>query len=475
MPNRTKWLFLFFFLWAFRTIFALYTAPVAPLIDEAQTYLVGLKCYTTGTWPYFGPDVNGAENPGFNSQVPGALEGLLIGLPFYLLPIPEMPFILVALLSTLGAALLAWYIQKRLPQLSPGYLFVWIAITPWSLFEGAHVINPAFIFLPSVLFFIGFMETLPFFSLRWLTPFRSNAFMGFSLFWIMQFHFSYVYFIPLAAFSLFHQMLTAYRNTYSAAETSISPKTAKKENVEKILNHSIKRPFFSWRLGAKPFFYFFLGSLPMLALMVPTFIKYGLMRTNVVSGFIVPFNWENVTQGLTLLARFLSLVCFELPRFLGDHTNTRISFLTSHPFLTLPGVILWMTGLLQPIVLLAFWFKKKHPTPGWKEIKWFLLLVFLLVWVSFWFTSKNPVSHIYMCFYPWLMLYSCYCWSLFAGNPKWKLAVKVFLVMGLYFQLGYTMAVSPEYSIYTQRAAMAKALHEKNYHLFGERRPNSLY
>ncbi len=80
-----------------------------------------------------------------------------------------------------------------------------------------------------------------------------------------------------------------------------------------------------------------------------------------------------------------------------------------------------------------------------------------------------------MCFYPWLMLYSCYCWSLFANNPKWRLAAKVFLIIGLYFQLGYTLAVSPEYSIYTQRTAMAKALQEKNYHLFGERRPGSLY
>ena len=73
------------------------------------------------------------------------------------------------------------------------------------------------------------------------------------------------------------------------------------------------------------------------------------------------------------------------------------------------------------------------------------------------------------------MLYSCYCWSLFAGNPKWKLAAKVFLVMGLYFQLGYSLVYPREYSIYSQRAAMAQALQEKNYHLFGERRPGTLY
>ncbi len=434
--RRFIFLTLFLLLWAFRTLFSLYTPPVQPGIDETQTYLLGLKCYTTGTWPYFGPDVNGAENPGFNSQIPGALEGLLLGLPFYLLPIPETPFILAALLSTLGCVLLAWYIQKRLPQLSLNYLFLWIAITPWSLFEGAHVVNPAFIFLPSVLFFLGFMESLPAFSQNWLSPFWSNAFMGFSLLWIMQFHFSYVYFIPLAAFSLFVQI----------------------KNSKNLVS----------------LFYFAVGCLPMLALVIPTFIKYGLMRTNVASGFTVPFNWDNVAQGPVLLARFLSLACFELPRFLADHTATRIAFLTSHPTLTLPGAILWILGLLQPFILFIYWFKK-NPASAWKETKWFLLLIFLTVWASFWFTNKKPASHIYMCFFPWLMLYSCYVWSLFTDNPKWKIAVKVFLLIGLYFQLGYSLVYPREYSIFTQRAAMAQALQEKNFHLFGERRPGTLY
>ncbi len=212
----------------------------------------------------------------------------------------------------------------------------------------------------------------------------------------------------------------------------------------------------------------------MLALVIPTFIKYGLMRTNVASGFAVPFNWHNVTQGPVLLARFLSLVCFELPRFLADHTSTRIAFLTSHPFLTVPGAILWIGGFLQPVVLFIYGFKK-NPSSGWKETKWLLLLIFLMVWASFWFTNKQPASHIYMCFYPWLMLYSCYCWSLFASKPKWRLAAKVFLAMGLYFQLGYALVYPREYSIYTQRASMAKALSEKNYHLYGERRPGTLY
>ncbi len=47
MSNKKKFIFLFLFLWSFRTLFSLYTPPVQPGIDEAQTYLVGLEVFTT--------------------------------------------------------------------------------------------------------------------------------------------------------------------------------------------------------------------------------------------------------------------------------------------------------------------------------------------------------------------------------------------------------------------------------------------
>ncbi|HUO56552.1 MAG TPA: hypothetical protein VMV05_00100, partial [bacterium] len=251
MPNRTRFLLLFLFIFLVRLFYGLLQSQWQEP-DEVQTYLIGLKCYTTGTWPYFGPDVTGSENPGFTSQIPGALEGIVIGWPFYLLPIPETPFILLALMTTLGAALLAWYISKRVPTLPFAWLFLWISVTPWTLVKYGHVINPAYNFLPSVLFFVGFMETIPAFTLRLVPPLWANALMGFSLFWIMQFHFSYVYFLPLAAYSLFVQ----FKETH----------------------------------GGMPLVFFTLGSLPMLALIAPTFLHYGLNRGNVVSGFAVPFN-----------------------------------------------------------------------------------------------------------------------------------------------------------------------------------------
>src|SRR5687768_18615743 len=79
--------------------------------DERQIYLIGLKYFTTGQWPYFGPDVVYTQ-----TQIPGALQGLLVGLTLHIWPVPEAPYILLNLLSFFSLLFLAWYIKIRLPQ-----------------------------------------------------------------------------------------------------------------------------------------------------------------------------------------------------------------------------------------------------------------------------------------------------------------------------------------------------------------------
>ncbi len=492
MSKRTQFLFLFAGVFLFLLFFGLCESKLWE-VDELQTYLIGLKCYTTHTWPYFGPDVNGNESS-FQSQIPGALEGILFYISFTLFPIPEGPFIMINLMTAFSAAILAWYIQKRLPKLSFPLVYIWICLTPWVLHKNTYVITSPFFFLASILFFVGFMETLPEFSMK-LVPARwCNAAMGFSLFFIMQFHFSYVYFLPLSAYALFIQMKNSRKPT--------------------------------------ALLYFIAGALPMIALIVPTFIKYGMTRANVASGFAVPFYLYNFKEWLTILARYLSLVCFELPRFIGHDTAERMDFLKSHPWLALPGMLLWVAGIAQVFVLLFCWFKKPHllpkwkwlpnlifalvlgglifnnslthvqslvgivlmvagrvylarkplawfekpsPLKGWKEIKLFILLVFLMIWVSFWFTIKGPISHLYLVFYPWLMLYSCYCWSFFADSPRWRMRTKIFLALAFYFHVGHALVRAPQDGIWTHRDSIVRALAEKNYHLMGERRPGSFY
>jgi hypothetical protein len=149
---------LFLFLLIFRTGFGFSQPFFSP--DEMQTYLIGLKAYTNHLWPYFGPDLIVTET-GFYTQIPGALEGLCVGLPFYLLPIPEAPFIFLNLLSLSALALLSFYISKRIREIPFLFIFAWLALLPWNLHESTNIINPSWLLFGSVFFFIGFLEAIP--------------------------------------------------------------------------------------------------------------------------------------------------------------------------------------------------------------------------------------------------------------------------------------------------------------------------
>ena len=76
MMRRGSWIFALALLalFAFRLYFGLSLRFFAE--DESQIFLIGLRYYTTGHWPYFGPDVVWTE-----SEIPGALQGLLVGAP----------------------------------------------------------------------------------------------------------------------------------------------------------------------------------------------------------------------------------------------------------------------------------------------------------------------------------------------------------------------------------------------------------
>ena len=76
--------------------------------DEKQIFLIGLKSYTTRTWPWFGPDVGPTP-----IQMPGALQGLMVALPFFVAPVPEAPFVLLNLLSFASLCFLAWYCRHQ--------------------------------------------------------------------------------------------------------------------------------------------------------------------------------------------------------------------------------------------------------------------------------------------------------------------------------------------------------------------------
>ena len=446
MSAKWKFVFLFLFLLAFRTAFGLSAPFFSP--DELQTYLIGLKCFTTGAWPYFGPDLIVTET-GFQSQIPGSLEGLLIGLPFHLLPIPETPFILVNLLSLAGLALFSLYGSKRLPEIPFWFIFSWLALLPWNLHESVNIINPSYLLFGSCLFFVGFLESLPNLSLRWLSPTIAYALMGFGLFWDMQFHFSWILLPPFILASTVSRGWFWIKTRKSSSVISVS---------------SVVNPF----LG------FAGGSVIPLAFLVPTFLKYGLSPGASGMSLSVGFNSENFLSFFTILARFFSLPSYELLRFIGLNTVERIQFLKD-PWIIVPGGFLVLLGILQvPALVLWGWFKDpRHPDA--RTLQRWTLAAFLLVWVSFWFTSKPPAAHIYYILLPLVAIYSLYIVSRLASNRLWRILGVICLGANLWFETGYMVQKLKIQSLYLNRPLVVKSIQEKDYRILAERRTGSIY
>ncbi len=439
---------LFLFLFAFRTAFGLSTEFME--IDRLQTYLIGLKWYGAGGWPYFGPDLVFLNT--FRTQIPGALEPLLVGGPFYLLPIPEAPYLLLNLLSLSAIALLSWYLSRRVGGIPFLFIFTWISVLPWTLNQSTWVLNPSYLLFGSVLFWIGAMETLPALSIGFLSLPMAVACMGFGIFWDMQFHFSWILlapYIPIACF--FH----------------------------------CKRA--GWRSILKLGLFLLAGAALPVSLILPTVFRYGWHILLTGESTFVLFNIQNILAFLTMLARYLSLACYEIPQFIGHHTKDRWEFLTVlDPWLFPFAMFLLVVGWIQPFILLVTgfiqpltaYFKKRLPEalrPG--EAPLFLLAgsAFLLYYLSFWFTRKEPFAHISYVYFPLVTVFSFYVWARLAKKTFWRKFGIVCLVVNLFMQAGLTLYWIPHRSLYLNRDQVVKAIQEKDYHILGERRPGSIY
>ena len=425
-------------LFAFRFLFGLYCPSVTADEDYTQTYNIGLKCFTTQTWPYYGPDVVAPETQ-FKTQMPGALEGLLGALPLWIWPAPESPYLFLNVLSFLGLCLLAWYCSKRLPRLSPWFVFIWILLAPWTTHFSTQVINPSYAFLGSVLFFIGFFETIPRLRIVAISRRLANLMMGFGLAWVMQLHMAWLAFVPFLLFSLYSQT---------------------KEN--------------QWKYA---FGFTFLGALPLLLLILPTYVVYGFSTGKDVHGFATGLNLNNAMDILGTLARFLSIASFEMPRFIGQHFHDRVQYLLESPWLALPGFLLWAVGLAQPVGMFIIWFVSINPLRNWTPVKWLALGTFLLIYGCFLFSPDMAASFRIVLFFPVIMLYSLYCYDYLAIKPIWRKVGIVFILCVVFFQVGYTVKnIQANNSVYArQRTLMAQAIDQKDYRLLAPRRFDSLY
>lgn len=405
--------------------------------DELQTYLIGLKFYATGAFPFFGADITRGV------QLFGALQGLVVGVPLYVLPQPETPIIFVNLLSFAALSLFAWYVTRRLPALPGWFVWTWTMTAPWTLNFSAHVVNPSYVLAGSVVFFVAWFETCPGISLGLIPARWCDLMMGAGLAWVMQFHMSWVVLPPFVLASLY---------------------------LRRRRGCDVRGSVLRLALGA---------SVPAL-LLAPTFWRYGLAGgTGNTGATIVRFNSANLKDYLNpvegILGRFLSLGSFEAARFLGGNTARRLEVLRRHAWMIPFALLAGATGLLQPAAMIGFWFRRNGMAAGWRAIRWTTLAAVALLYISFLFSFRDPSSHTFYLMLPVVFLYGFYCWEPLLRRRAWQVFAVSFLVAGVLFHVGVALDRLPTTSLYRDRARVVRAIEAKDYRIVGERRPGSRY
>jgi hypothetical protein len=399
--------------------------------DESQVFLIGLQYYTTGHWPYLGPDVVYTH-----TQLAGALQGLLIGGPMFLVAQPEAPYVVLNLLSFGALSLLAWYIGRRLPDVPRWFLWPWVLFSPWTLNYSAHIINTSYVLPGAVLFFVGACELVPQLRLGALSRARAFFCLGASLLWMVQIQMQFMLLLPLTAIVFGLAMLERPRTLIAGL------------------------PWFA------------LGAAVTGATLVPTLLHDG---TGALTG-LVRSNMTVEPRTLlalpTLVARFLSFASFELARFVGSSTEQRMAFLGAYPWAAPFAVIAGVLGVLQT-ALLATGFFWTHPRErDWPAVRNATLCLLALVCAAFTLSVKGPASHAFYVMMPGVMIYSFYCWAPLLRRPAGRRAAALLLVSGGIALAALGVRNVGLRSLYTNRALVMRAIIEKNYHLVGERRPD---
>ncbi|MEI7663422.1 MAG: hypothetical protein WCK34_14535 [Bacteroidota bacterium] len=420
---------LILFLFVFRVIYGLFAEFW--FCDEIQIYLIGLKSYTTGSWPFYGPDIVYT-----NTQIPGALQGLLVSIPFYLLKIPESPTIFLNILSFGSLSFLAYFISKRVPAIPAWIVWTLVLTTPWTLCYSTRVVNPSYVLVFSVPFFLSIIELLPIYSRKIINPKPAFFIIGLTTTCIMQLHLSYILLLPFT--------ILVFAESFR--------KSRRKTMIFLLLYLS--------------------GFLLGLSTLAPTLISPDPVMKGAASNIVFnPGNFKNI---LTILVRFLSFAGFEIPYMLGGGTAERLNVIKNQPWMAPFTLVLLVTGFLQVILFVLAFFMNREKDE-WQKIKWLTFVSWLIIFISFFFSIKGPSSHTFYLMLPIPVIYSFYCYQwLISKKPVMMRYLKIIVICGLFFHAGLGTDNYRHRSLYLNRAKVQEALDKMDYRILGPRRADTL-
>jgi hypothetical protein len=402
--------------------------------DETQIFLLGFRYQATGAWPYFGPDVVWTR-----SEIPGALQALLVGVPLRIVAAPEAPFVLLNLLSFAAICALAWYTCRQLPNHPRWLIWGWFLTIPWTLQFSAHMINTSYILAPAILFFLGFFELMPRLSLQLLPPRVAFALMGVGIAWLMQMHMSWPLLVPFAVAAWIR------RRRQGATGLAINALA------------------------------FAAGALIPGVFLLPTLARYGL---NAGSGGVlrnIHPHWVNPWILVTTLARFLSFASLEVSRFVATDGAKRLEFFQRHLWLAPLAIAVWIIGTLQPLAMLVDALRPRRQWPAalppvkWTALRRLVMLAVLIVYASYFLVMEPPQAHAFYALAPLALMFAAFWWT-FLDSPRARRIAAGVLVLNVAYHAGLAWAQAPELSMYKNREVVATALRLKAPEMFAHRR-----
>jgi hypothetical protein len=402
--------------------------------DQTQIFLMGLRYYATGEWPYFGPDVVWTK-----SEIPGALQPLLVGVPLRIAPFPESSYVLLAMLSFAALAAFAWYVGEHRRDAPRWLVWGWLFTIPWTIQFSNHLINTSYILPASLVFFIGFFETLPALTLGRIGPLVAHASMGAAVAWLMQIHMSWPVLLPFAAL--------AWTSRRRDGATALAANAAT----------------------------FGVGALIPALLLIPTLLTHGAVTGS--GGVLrnVHVHWVNPWVVVTTLARFLSFASLEINRFIATDGPKRIEFFQRHLWLAPLAVVVGVIGLVQPLWMLVDWARSPTRWPEaetaerWRTLRRLVAGGVLLVYASYWFVTEPPQAHAFYVLAPLAFFFAAYWWTL-VDSPRARRGAAAALAISVMFHAGLAWAQLPEISLYKNRRVVAAAVRLKQPEMFGHRR-----
>lgn len=395
--------------------------------DEIQVFLIGLKNYTTGVWPYFGADVVHTM-----SRLPGSLQGFAISIPMKIWASPEAPIIFLNMLSLWSLVVLGKYAERRVKHVPSGFIWLMLLTCPWTLNYSTHIINPSYLYIVAVPFFIGVMEL-------WIYPKETLYRKRFML---------YMMGLAIMVAAQFHMSAVLLLGFFVATWFVFTGKTSSQN-------------------GVFAFIPFILGLATPIIFLVPTFMEFSSVFLGGTENN-VSFDLSRLKESIWVWIRGLGFTTFEIKEVLSRGPRL-MEYLQRHPLQWLLAVPLMLVSAAH-IIYLSWRFIQPKVSKKFKPFRPIFWVSILMIAASFLFSVKGPIGFSFMIVFPLFFVLGLFAIAPLFRSWKMRIVMTVTLIFNLLFHGVYAFHSYKEESLYTRKADIMLAL-EKGEHTFvGQRR-----